>query len=41
MNFNVIIDHTLLKPQATSQDIKILIEEAKKYNFGAICIAPI
>ncbi|MXR05752.1 deoxyribose-phosphate aldolase [Mycoplasma flocculare] len=41
MNFNSIIDHTLLKPQATSSDIKTLIQEAKTYNFGAICIAPV
>ncbi|MDW2923652.1 deoxyribose-phosphate aldolase [Mesomycoplasma ovipneumoniae] len=40
MNFNKLIDHTILKPQTTSQDIKNLIAEAKKYNFGAICIAP-
>ncbi|MDW2927104.1 deoxyribose-phosphate aldolase [Mesomycoplasma ovipneumoniae] len=40
MNFNKLIDHTILKAQTTSQDIKNLIAEAKKYNFGAICIAP-
>ncbi|UVO16032.1 deoxyribose-phosphate aldolase [Mesomycoplasma ovipneumoniae] len=39
MNFNKLIDHTILKAQTTSQDIKNLIAEAKKYNFGAICIA--
>ncbi|MDW2924698.1 deoxyribose-phosphate aldolase [Mesomycoplasma ovipneumoniae] len=41
MNFNKLIDHTILKAQTTSQDIKNLIAEAKKYNFGAICIAPV
>ncbi|WP_341513501.1 deoxyribose-phosphate aldolase [Mesomycoplasma ovipneumoniae] len=40
MNFNKLIDHTILKAQTTSQDIKNLIAEAKKYNFGTICIAP-
>ncbi|WP_069099899.1 deoxyribose-phosphate aldolase [Mesomycoplasma ovipneumoniae] len=40
MNFNKLIDHTILKAQTTSQDVKNLIAEAKKYNFGAICIAP-
>ncbi|VEU71248.1 Deoxyribose-phosphate aldolase [Mesomycoplasma ovipneumoniae] len=40
MNFNKLIDHTILKAQTTSQDIKNLMAEAKKYNFGAICIAP-
>ncbi|EXU60807.1 deoxyribose-phosphate aldolase [Mesomycoplasma ovipneumoniae] len=41
MTFNKLIDHTILKAQTTSQDIKNLIAEAKKYNFGAICIAPV
>ncbi|MDO6857157.1 deoxyribose-phosphate aldolase [Mesomycoplasma ovipneumoniae] len=41
MNFNKLIDHTILKAQTTSQDIKNLMAEAKKYNFGAICIAPV
>ncbi|MDW2933665.1 deoxyribose-phosphate aldolase [Mesomycoplasma ovipneumoniae] len=41
MNFNKLIDHTILKAQTTSRDIKNLIAEAKKYNFGAICIAPV
>ncbi|MCH7769513.1 MAG: 2-deoxyribose-5-phosphate aldolase, partial [Bacteroidetes bacterium] len=28
------IDHTLLKPDATSSDVKILCNEAKKYSFA-------
>jgi len=32
------IDHTLLKPEATYNDIKKLCEEAKKYHFYAVCI---
>ncbi|WP_412031282.1 deoxyribose-phosphate aldolase [Metamycoplasma buccale] len=40
MEYNKFIDHTLLSPSATSKDIDKLIEEAKKYNFKSICIAP-
>jgi deoxyribose-phosphate aldolase len=35
-----IIDHTLLKPTATKQDIVKLCEEAKKYGFFAVCVNP-
>ncbi|NWJ45989.1 MAG: deoxyribose-phosphate aldolase [Chloroflexi bacterium] len=35
------IDHTLLKPQATEADIKRLCEEARFYAFGAVCVNPI
>lgn len=34
------IDHTLLKPEATTDDIKALCEEAKKYDFASVCINP-
>ncbi len=34
------IDHTLLKPDVTSSDIKILCNEAKKYSFASVCINP-
>lgn len=34
------IDHTLLKPDATPSDIKILCNEAKKYSFASVCINP-
>lgn len=34
------IDHTLLKPEATSEQIKTLCNEAKHYNFKAVCINP-
>lgn len=40
MNLNAYIDHTLLKPDATKQDICRLCEEAKLYSFAAICINP-
>jgi deoxyribose-phosphate aldolase len=34
------IDHTLLKPEATTDDIKALCEEARKYDFASVCINP-
>ncbi len=33
-----IIDHTMLKPEATSDDIKKLCNEAKQYNFYSVCV---
>ena len=34
------IDHTLLKPDATPDDIKKLCEEAREYVFASVCINP-
>lgn len=34
------IDHTLLKPEATRQQVIQLCEEAKKYRFASVCINP-
>lgn len=34
------IDHTLLKPEATKDQIIQLCSEAKKYNFASVCINP-
>ncbi|WP_034629587.1 deoxyribose-phosphate aldolase [Desulfotruncus alcoholivorax] len=35
-----LIDHTLLKPVATSEDIIKLCNEAKKFGFAAVCVNP-
>lgn len=35
------IDHTMLKPTATVEDIKNLCQEAHKYEFAAVCVNPI
>ena len=35
-----IIDHTLLKPDATKEQIKVLCEEAKQYQFASVCVNP-
>jgi deoxyribose-phosphate aldolase len=34
------IDHTLLKPEATSGQIRALCQEALAYHFAAVCIQP-
>lgn len=34
------IDHTLLKPEATTAEIIKLCEEAKKYLFASVCVNP-
>ena len=38
MNINTYIDHTLLKPTATEREIIDLCNEAKKYEFHAVCV---
>ncbi|MGH9928913.1 MAG: deoxyribose-phosphate aldolase [Pyrinomonadaceae bacterium] len=35
-----LIDHTLLKPEATDEDIKRLCEEAVRYRFASVCVNP-
>ncbi len=39
-NINTYIEHTLLKPNATKEEIKTLLDEAKEYSFKGICINP-
>lgn len=34
------IDHTLLKPEATSDQVAQLCYEARKYGFAAVCVNP-
>ena len=40
MKLNKYIDHTLLKPDASQEQIETLIEEAKKYDFASVCVNP-
>ncbi|MEJ6952026.1 deoxyribose-phosphate aldolase [Natronospora cellulosivora (SeqCode)] len=35
------IDHTMLKPVSTVEDIKKLCQEADKYEFASVCVNPI
>ena len=36
-----LIDHTLLKPEATAADIEKLCNEARKYGFFSVCVNPV
>ena len=35
------IDHTLLKPEATSEQIDTLCDQAWQYGFGSVCVNPV
>ncbi len=39
-NVTGMIDHTLLKANATMEEIVKLVEEAKKYSFASVCVNP-
>ncbi|MCX7875822.1 MAG: deoxyribose-phosphate aldolase [Melioribacteraceae bacterium] len=39
-NIARMIDHTLLKPEATADEIIKLCNEAKQYNFASVCVNP-
>ena len=38
MNIAKYIDHTILKPEATVEDVKKLCSEAREYNFASVCV---
>ena len=40
VELNKTIDHTLLKPEATEAQIKMLCEEAAEFDFMSVCINP-
>lgn len=40
MNYNKLIDHTLLKPDATREQITKLCKEAIEYDFKSVCVNP-
>ena len=40
MELNRMIDHTILKPEATEAAVQKIIDEAKQYNFFSVCINP-
>ncbi|RXF27001.1 deoxyribose-phosphate aldolase [Enterococcus faecalis] len=40
MELNHMIDHTILKPEATEAAVQKIIDEAKEYNFFSVCINP-
>ncbi len=41
IKINKYIEHTLLKPTATSEDIEKLCKEAIEYNFLGVCVNPV
>jgi deoxyribose-phosphate aldolase len=41
VNIASMIDHTLLKPEATPADIERLCGEAKTHRFAAVCVNPV
>ncbi|GMQ63895.1 deoxyribose-phosphate aldolase [Vallitalea maricola] len=38
MNIASYIDHTILKPDATKEQVIKICEEAKQYNFASVCV---
>ena len=38
MDIAKFIDHTILKPEATVEEVKKLCKEAKEYNFASVCV---
>ena len=36
-----LIDHTLLKPDATAGDLDLLCDEAARYGFATVCVNPV
>jgi deoxyribose-phosphate aldolase len=40
MKINVYIDHTLLKPEASQEQIKRVCEEAIEHEFASVCVNP-
>ncbi|MBQ1820821.1 MAG: deoxyribose-phosphate aldolase [Clostridia bacterium] len=40
MNLAKYIDHTLLKPESTREDILRVCEEAKRYDTASVCVNP-
>lgn len=40
MNYNRMIDHTLLAPDATESQIKKICDEAKEHHFASVCVNP-
>lgn len=41
MRLNKLIDHTILKTDATSKQIDKLLEEAKQHDFMSVCVSPL
>ena len=40
MEYNKLIDHTILKPEASIDQVKQLCKEAREYEFCSVCVNP-
>jgi deoxyribose-phosphate aldolase len=40
LSIAALIDHTLLRPEATETDIRKLCAEARRYGFASVCVNP-
>ncbi|HFI0667475.1 TPA: deoxyribose-phosphate aldolase [Streptococcus suis] len=40
MKLNKYIDHTILKPEATQEQVEKILSEAKEYDFASVCVNP-
>lgn len=40
MNYNKMIDHTVLKADATKEMVAKIVNEAKEYDFASVCVNP-
>ena len=38
MNYNKLIDHTILRADATEQDVKKICQEARELDFASVCV---
>jgi deoxyribose-phosphate aldolase len=41
LNIAQMIDHSLLKPEATEEEIRRLCDEGKRYCFASVCVNPV
>ncbi|HEM5208801.1 TPA: deoxyribose-phosphate aldolase [Streptococcus suis] len=40
MKLNKYIDHTILKPETTREQVEKILAEAKEYDFASVCVNP-
>ena len=40
MQYNKLIDHTILKADTTQQQIDVVCEEARSFDFASVCVNP-
>ncbi len=40
MKLNKFIDHTILKPETTQEQVEKILSEAKDYDFASVCVNP-